>query len=180
VKLPIEPKLKPGLCLAAALLLVQVGVSYKQAGEYLESSSGLVRSHEVIGELRQLRGNLSEAESGERGFILTLQPTYLGPYLGARTSVVVDAQRLRGVGGRETKLQVLLKTHPALIGIGRAGGSHGEMVIFLRGNGVGFDMRHPEKMVGVFQRLHRAGDFESTGIGLANVHRILRRHGGGV
>src|SRR5262249_26002640 len=67
----------------------------------------------------------------------------------------------------------------AAIEIGsQAAAESGERTYFVKDNGVGFDMRYGHKLFGVFQRLHRAEEYEGTGVGLAIVKRIIQRHSG--
>ena len=66
---------------------------------------------------------------------------------------------------------------PARIEIG-AEEADDEIVYYVKDNGVGFNMQYADRLFGVFQRLHTEKDFEGTGVGLANVRRIVQRHGG--
>jgi signal transduction histidine kinase len=68
----------------------------------------------------------------------------------------------------------------AVIEIGARDGRDNETVMSISDNGVGFDMRYADKLFGVFQRMHRADEFEGCGIGLANAQRIVTRHGGSI
>ena len=71
-------------------------------------------------------------------------------------------------------------TRPRPVGVIEVGyrKMNGDSAVYVRDNGVGFNMKYADKLFGVFQRFHRAEDFEGTGVGLATVDRIVRKHGG--
>jgi len=99
--------------------------------------------------------------------------------VGTLPKVEVDPGLVRQVFANliANALKFTRKKEPAVIEIGCRTGA-GEVTIFVKDNGAGFDPRYSDKLFGVFQRLHRQDEFEGTGIGLAIVARIIHKHGG--
>ncbi len=105
-------------------------------------------------------------------------------HVGPLTDVGCDRSLVRQVWVNllSNAVKYSRNSQPPRIEVGTAPpppGGH-EVVYFVRDNGVGFDMKYAGKLFGVFQRLHSTAEFEGTGIGLANVQRIVNRHGGRV
>ena len=100
--------------------------------------------------------------------------------IGPLPKVQGDAALLRQVWANllANALKYSRPRQPAIIEVGCERDKPEETIFYVRDNGVGFEMKYATHLFGVFQRLHRAEDFEGTGIGLANVRRIISRHGG--
>ncbi len=163
----------------AARYLDTISTSAKQMGQLIDDL--LVFSRMGRQEMFHTTVDLAQLVSMVRDDLrLDLHGREISWTIGALPSVPGDPAMLRQVFMNLIANAVkFTRTRPvAEIAIGVDRLTPTEVVIFVRDNGVGFDMRYASKLFGVFQRLHRADEFEGTGIGLANVRRIVHRHGG--
>lgn len=140
------------------------------------SRIGRAELKQVTVDLNLLVANTAKdfyADTKDRRIVWTIHPLPL---------VRADPAILRVVFVNLISNAVKFTSHrsEARIEIGASPGTPGKAVIFVRDNGAGFDPAYSGKLFGVFQRLHSQSEFEGTGIGLANVERIVRRHGGQV
>jgi light-regulated signal transduction histidine kinase (bacteriophytochrome) len=158
--------------------LKTIGESAAQLGNLIDALLAFSRMGRT--ELRQKRVNLTKLVEEAR---TALQPDAkdrkIEWQIAALPEVRGDPLMLRQVilNLLSNALKYTRRANPARIEIG-AMDSETETIFFVRDNGVGFEMKYAEKLFGVFQRLHAASEFEGTGIGLANVRRIIHRHGG--
>jgi K+-sensing histidine kinase KdpD len=122
-----------------------------------------------------LREALSEVRQDTEGRNIVWRIGALPAVYGDRSMLRLALVNLLSNAVKFTRTRAL-----AEIEIGATDGPGNEVVVFIRDNGVGFNMKYVHKLFGVFQRLHRQEAFEGTGIGLATVQRIINRHGGKV
>ncbi len=163
----------------AARYLQTISDSAKQMGQLIDDL--LVFSRMGRQEMLRTAVNLDQLiKSIFSDLRLDLQGRKISWTIAALPEVQGDPAMLRQVFmNLITNAVKFTSTRPiATVEIGVEHPSSGEIVLFVRDNGVGFDMQYAAKLFGVFQRLHRADEFEGTGIGLANVRRIVHRHGG--
>jgi PAS domain S-box-containing protein len=127
---------------------------------------------QIVETVRLVRDSLDELDSENRGRKIDIRLTELPSCHG-------DPALLKQVWVNllSNALKYTRKREAAIVEIGCAQ-DNGEAVYFVRDNGTGFDMKYAHKLFGVFQRLHRADEFEGTGVGLAIIQRIIHRHGG--
>ena len=161
--------------------LTTISQSAKRMGELIDDllafsrigRSEVKKSEVSLDELvRQTLGDF-QAETKERNIVWTIHAL---PLVWADLALL----RLVLLNLISNAVKFTAGRTEARIEIGCAPAESVETVIFIRDNGAGFDPKYTNKLFGVFQRLHSQDEFEGTGIGLANVQRVIHRHGGRV
>ncbi len=163
----------------AARYLQTISEAAKQMGQLIDDL--LVFSRMGRQDMLQTTVNMDQLIKGIQSDLrLDLHGRQISWTIASLPEVKGDPSMLRQVfTNLLTNALKFTSTKPiASIEIGVEPLSSDEIVMYVRDNGVGFDMQYAPKLFGVFQRLHRADEFEGTGIGLANVRRIVHRHGG--
>ena len=163
----------------AARYLQTISEAAKQMGQLIDDL--LVFSRMGRQDMLQTTVNMDQLIKGIQSDLrLDLHGRQISWTIASLPEVKGDPSMLRQVfTNLLTNALKFTSTKPiASIEIGVEPPSSDEIVMYVRDNGVGFDMQYAPKLFGVFQRLHRADEFEGTGIGLANVRRIVHRHGG--
>ncbi|NIA13613.1 MAG: hypothetical protein GWP08_05985 [Nitrospiraceae bacterium] len=156
-----------------------IGESAKRMGDLIDDLLAFSRAGRV--ELYKTDLNLEELVRGAvREVLEQTQDREIGWQIARLPEVHADQATLRQVLVNliDNAAKYTREREEARIEIGTVPGQEDEVVVFVRDNGVGFDMQYVDKLFGVFQRLHSAEEFEGTGVGLANVRRIIHRHGG--
>jgi PAS domain S-box-containing protein len=160
--------------------LERVSEAALQMGRLVDDLLNLSRvgRSELARQLTDLNGLVEEVRSQSQAEIASRQVEWK---IGKLPAVACDPGLLKLVFANllSNALKFTRGREPALIELGQTICDEGR-AIYIRDNGVGFDMKYSNKLFGVFQRLHRDEDFEGTGIGLATVQRIIHKHGGRV
>ena len=153
---------------AEAVQMVDDLLAFSRVGR-TELRSVAVNLNSVLASARE--GLLHEQEGRELEWVVHPLPTVQGD----PSMLLLVFRNLLGNSLKYTRVR-----RAARIEVGTVNVPGAEDIVYVRDNGVGFDMKHAHKLFGVFQRLHRADEFEGSGIGLAHVRRIIQRHGGRV
>jgi signal transduction histidine kinase len=176
----LQQRAGPGLDMQAGRYLAVIAEAANRMGQMIDDLLAFSR----MGRAELLRTSV-DVKALVREVIDELRPDATGRIIdwtvGEFPPVSADRQMLRlALANLLSNAVKFTRTRPRAeieIGCTEFPGGTG-VVLFVRDNGVGFDPKYADKLFKVFQRLHRAEEFEGTGIGLANVRRIVERHGG--
>jgi light-regulated signal transduction histidine kinase (bacteriophytochrome) len=159
--------------------LTTISTSARGMGQLIDDLLSFARISRT--EIRRTRVRLDEIVAETRQSLQTeINGRSIAWEVAALPEVIGDPALLRQVFVNllSNAVKYTRRCPEARIEIATEPGPAGEVVVCVRDNGAGFDMKFADKLFGVFQRLHGANEFEGTGVGLANVRRIVERHGG--